>query len=176
MGDGLYMGLIGGVNFRFGVDSTALGILLGLLLGDGAGSAMTASSFMPRKALSKENSREADSSPGRPGGCLKGEMSRFDICTIVDGAGEMGLKGPLNKGFIRLDLGSSFGCMRFVIAVAGLVAAMWFRSLAKAVLGLARPDTDCADDGRMPDPTLAEKEEFDVTLELDELLRYDCDD
>ena len=49
----------------------------------------------------------------------------------------------------------------------------WFRSLARDVLGLARLEIDWADGGLMPEPTLAEKDELDVVLEVAELVRYD---
>lgn len=44
-------------------------------------------------------------------------------------------------------------------------------SFAKDDFGLAKPETDCTDGGRMPVPTLAEKEEFDVVLDEADVLR-----
>ena len=57
--------------------------------------------------------------------------------------------------------------------MAGLGAA-WFVFLlfARDVFGRARLETDCADGGRIPEPTLDEKEEFEAVLEALELLRY----
>lgn len=48
-----------------------------------------------------------------------------------------------------------------------------FRFWVRDVFGRARLETDWAEGGRMPVPTLAEKEEFEVDLEEAELLRYD---
>ncbi len=88
----------------------------------------------------------------------------------IKGAGFFGtLRGG---GAIRLDLGSSLGVSQVPRAVAGLGAA-WpvFRFLAMEVLGRARVEIDCAEGGRIPEPTLALKEEFDVVLETPDLVR-----
>ena len=46
--------------------------------------------------------------------------------------------------------------------------------MARDVFGRPRADIDCAEGGRILDPTLAEKEELDVVREEAELVRYDC--
>ena len=50
---------------------------------------------------------------------------------------------------------------------------MVLRLFAKEVFGRARLEIDCVEGGLMPEPTLAEKDEFEVVLEALELLRYD---
>lgn len=81
----------------------------------------------------------------------------------------MGFKGLI--GYIRLGLTSSSGWTRFPWDVAGLGAACPFLSFASDVFGRASAEAG----GRIPEPTLAEKDEFEVWREWFEVFRDDCE-
>ena len=139
-----------------GEESLARGILVGLLAGDGASSALLLVKRMPAKALERETSREDNI-------LLTWEAVEraplFVTEKSIRGEGDTGFTGLV--GYIRLDLASSLGWARFPCDVAGLGAACPLRSLARDVLGRARVDAG----GRMPELTLAENDEFEVWRE-----------
>ena len=124
-------------------------------------------------------------SGGRIGpNCLAGETTRASLFCIEKNPLQAGARGTKLGGGIwdtlRLLLGPSWFPPRVPSDVAGLgAAALVPLSLANDDFARATPEVGCAEGGRIPLPTLAEKVDIfvdvDVFLEAFELLRYDCE-
>ena len=170
---GVHGTLSGGLMRRLGmgVSGTARGNLLGLCGDVGTLSRLLGANVKAWNADVTETSRNT---PLEDEGNLisKGDMTRVPFMGVFRIRCADRFVTVRGGGAIRLDLGSSLGSPWVPRAVAGLgVAWVPFLFLAKDVLGRARFEIDCADGGRIPEPTLAAKEEFEVVLEAPELLR-----